>query len=111
MPERGGAPRGQFCPLPTLTGGAPLASLARVGRWYGRVVADGALDHLAAAHRNYIELKREADEWVDRLKRLRDDAVVAARDGGYTQQQIADAMGVSRPRAQQILDRLKREGR
>ena len=57
------------------------------------------LRRLAACHG---EAAKAADEW-ERLRVARDEALVAAESAGYTHQEMADVMGVSRGRVGQLL--------
>ena len=57
------------------------------------------LRRLAACH---SEATQAAEEW-ERLRVARDESLIAAEAAGYTHQEMADAMGVSRSRVGQLL--------
>lgn len=63
----------------------------------------GELDKLVRAHAAYLKALEEAE----RRKTARDHQVLAATEGGATRAQIAEALGLTRGRVQQIVERAR----
>jgi CRP-like cAMP-binding protein len=55
------------------------------------------------------QLRRVAEQF-EKTKRRRDDAIVRASEAGMPRRRVAEAVGLSRSRVQQILDERKRSG-
>lgn len=61
------------------------------------------LDRVFAAHRAYLDAEQEAD----RLRAERDALVLEATDAGATRATLAAALGLTRGRVQQLVERAR----
>lgn len=70
-----------------------------------RVEAVLELEDPSERARQLTQLLEEAQKWVERLSDHRQVAVLGMRSSGATYQKVAEALGISKSRAQQLCTR------